>query len=68
MAKEEMLKQQKAQLSALNSAFEEMARYFEAKRQFMTQILSKKFEQERALLEERVVKPLSRTEKEMHYV
>lgn len=34
----------------------------------MTQILSKKFEQERALLEERVVKPLSRTEKEMHYV
>jgi hypothetical protein len=49
----------------LNSAFEELARQFEAKRQQLTLILSKKFEQERMLLEEKVVKPLIRTEKEM---
>jgi|LauGreDrversion4_2_1035121.scaffolds.fasta_scaffold637718_1 hypothetical protein len=53
------------QLQSLNNAFEELARIFEAKRQALTQILSKKFENERSLLEDKVVKILSRADKEI---
>lgn len=60
-----MAKQHKAQLGALNSAFEELARNFEARRQALTHILTRKFENERNMLEEKVIKQLQKSEKEI---
>jgi archaellum component FlaC len=65
-AKDEMHRHQKLQIQSLNSQFEELARMLEAKRQGITQMFSKRFDLERQALEEKVIKHLLRSEKEIN--
>ena len=64
-AKEEMSKQQKLQMASLINSFEDLARYIETKRQALSQVLSKKFENERAQFEEKASKMLTKSERDM---
>lgn len=52
-------------MASLINTFEDLARYIDTKKQMLSLVLNKKFENERVQFEEKAVKVLTKSEKDM---